>query len=169
MEMTVCSGGVAPECGPPAGIDCPANGGSAMAGKRETLKEIVSKLRQVEVLQGQGATIVEAVRLIGLTQQTCYRWRKLYDDQHDRSSRMGGGHSRSSQQLGSAKPLFRPETRLWPHAAQSEGDARGHNLKTGVPPEVLLRLIQQLDTPMSPGTRGPVRAQSGRCILTWQA
>ena len=36
-----------------------------MAGKREKPEEIVSKLRQFEVLQGQGATIVEAVRQIG--------------------------------------------------------------------------------------------------------
>jgi transposase-like protein len=33
-----------------------------MAGKREKPEEIVSKLRQVEVLQGQGMTITEAVR-----------------------------------------------------------------------------------------------------------
>ena len=45
-----------------------------MAGKREKPEEIVSKLRQVEVLQGQGATIAEAVRQIGVTQQTFYRW-----------------------------------------------------------------------------------------------
>ena len=49
-----------------------------MAGKREKPEEIVSKLRQVEVLQGQGMTIAEAVRQIGVTQQTFYRWRKLY-------------------------------------------------------------------------------------------
>lgn len=49
-----------------------------MAGKREKPEEIASKLRQVEVLQGQGMTIAEAVRQIGVTQQTFYRWRKLY-------------------------------------------------------------------------------------------
>ena len=49
-----------------------------MAGKKEKPEEIVSKLQQVEVLQGQGATIAEAVRQIGVTQQTFYRWRKLY-------------------------------------------------------------------------------------------
>ena len=49
-----------------------------MAGKREKPEEIVSKLRQVEVLQGQGMTIAEVVRQIGVTQQTYYRWRKLY-------------------------------------------------------------------------------------------
>ena len=36
------------------------------------------KLRQVEVLQGQGATFAEAVRRIGVTQQTFYRWRKFF-------------------------------------------------------------------------------------------
>ena len=49
-----------------------------MAGKREKPEEIVSKLWQVEVLQGQGATIAEAVGQIGVTRQTFYRWRKQY-------------------------------------------------------------------------------------------
>ena len=49
-----------------------------MAGKRPKPEEIVSKLRQVEVLQGQGMSIGDAVRQIGVTQQTYYRWRKLY-------------------------------------------------------------------------------------------
>ena len=47
-----------------------------MAGKREKPEDIVAKLRQVEVLQGQGLTIAEAVRQIGVTQQTYDRWRK---------------------------------------------------------------------------------------------
>jgi transposase-like protein len=49
-----------------------------MAGKQDKPEEIVSKLRQVEVLQGQGMTIADAVRQIGVTQQTFYRWRKQY-------------------------------------------------------------------------------------------
>jgi len=49
-----------------------------MPGKRPKPEEIVSKLRQVEVLQGQGMPIADAVRQIGVTQQTYYRWRKLY-------------------------------------------------------------------------------------------
>ena len=43
-----------------------------MAGKREKPEEIVLKLRQVEVLQRQGMTVAEAVRQIGVTQQTFY-------------------------------------------------------------------------------------------------
>ena len=49
-----------------------------MAGKRPKPEEIVTKLRQVEVLQGQGMPIADAVRQIGVTQQTYYRWRRLY-------------------------------------------------------------------------------------------
>jgi len=49
-----------------------------MAGKQNKPEVIVSKLRQVEVLQGQGMTIADAVRQIGITQQTYFRWRKEY-------------------------------------------------------------------------------------------
>ena len=49
-----------------------------MAGKREKPEDIVAKLRQIEVLQGQGMTTAEAVRHVGTTQQTYYRWRNLY-------------------------------------------------------------------------------------------
>jgi putative transposase len=49
-----------------------------MAGKRERPEDIVLKLRQVEVLQGQGKSVQEAVRQIGVTVQTYYRWRKEY-------------------------------------------------------------------------------------------
>src|SRR6056297_312704 len=58
-------------------------------------------------------------------------------DQQGRRDKMGGGHSRSPQQCGSAKPLLRPETRLWPPAARSEGCARGHNLPAAPLPDVL--------------------------------
>ena len=49
-----------------------------MAGKRLTSEEIVARLRQVEVLNSQGKTVAEAVRAIGVTEVTYYRWRKEY-------------------------------------------------------------------------------------------
>ena len=49
-----------------------------MAVKRNKPEEIVTKLRQVEVLQGQGMPVADAVRQIGVTQHTYYRWRKEY-------------------------------------------------------------------------------------------
>ena len=48
-----------------------------MAGKRVRPEEIVVKLRQVEVLQGQGMSIADAGRQIGVTQHSYYRWRRL--------------------------------------------------------------------------------------------
>jgi transposase-like protein len=38
----------------------------------------VAKLRQVEVLLAQGKTATEAVRTLGVTEQTYYRWRAEY-------------------------------------------------------------------------------------------
>ena len=49
--------------------------GTDMAGKRSTPEQIVAKLRQVEVLTGQGKAVAEAVRAIGVTEPTCHRWR----------------------------------------------------------------------------------------------
>lgn len=49
-----------------------------MARKRHTAEEIVAKLRQVEVLSGQGRPIADAIRAIGVTEVTYYRWRHEY-------------------------------------------------------------------------------------------
>ena len=46
--------------------------------KRHRPEEIVSKLRQVEVLAGQGEPRIDALRDVGITEQTYYRWRKQY-------------------------------------------------------------------------------------------
>ena len=49
-----------------------------MANKRPKPEEIVSKLRQVEDLMGQGMSRLDAIRQIGVVEQTYYRWRKQY-------------------------------------------------------------------------------------------
>ena len=49
-----------------------------MANKWHKPEEIVTKLRQVEVLVGQGMARIDAIREIGVVEQTYYRWRKLY-------------------------------------------------------------------------------------------
>ncbi len=43
--------------------------------KKPSPEGIVAKLRQVEVLTGQGTLVAEAIRSIGVTEVTCYRWR----------------------------------------------------------------------------------------------
>lgn len=49
-----------------------------MGTKRPKPEEIVSKLRQVEVLMGQGMSRLDAIRKIGVVEQTYYRWRQKY-------------------------------------------------------------------------------------------
>ena len=49
-----------------------------MARKRLGAEQIVTKLRQIEVLQGQGKTIATACKEAGTTEQSYYRWRKEY-------------------------------------------------------------------------------------------
>ena len=73
-----------------------------MAGKREKPEDIVMKLRQVEVQQGQGMSVAEAVRQVGLTQQTYYRWRRQY-----------GGMSRDQLKRLKELELPKPRKLLW--------------------------------------------------------
>ena len=46
--------------------------------RRHKPEEIVTKLRQVEVLVGQGRSRIDAIREVQITEQTFYRWRKQY-------------------------------------------------------------------------------------------
>ena len=46
--------------------------------KRYTETQIVAKLRQADVLIGQGKTVPEVCREIEVSQQTYYRWRQKY-------------------------------------------------------------------------------------------
>jgi putative transposase len=50
----------------------------AMGRKRHTAEEIVAKLRQVDVLTAQGHPVADAIRTIGVTEVTYYRWRNEY-------------------------------------------------------------------------------------------
>jgi len=49
-----------------------------MARKRYRAEEIVAKLRQVEVLQSRGMSVADAIRQIGVTEESYYRWRREY-------------------------------------------------------------------------------------------
>lgn len=49
-----------------------------MARKHFKPEQIISKLREVEVLLSQGQTQEQAIRAIGVTGNTFYRWRKEY-------------------------------------------------------------------------------------------
>jgi putative transposase len=49
-----------------------------MPKKRYKPEEIVAKLRQVDVLVSQGQNIADAIRQIGVSEVTYYRWRQEY-------------------------------------------------------------------------------------------
>lgn len=49
-----------------------------MGQKHHKPEEIVVKLRQVEVLTGQGRSVSDAVRTIAVSEQTYFRWRAVY-------------------------------------------------------------------------------------------
>src|SRR5829696_4697625 len=51
---------------------------TTMPRKRHKPEEIVAKLRQVDVLVSQGQSVAEAVRSIGVTEVTYYRWRQEF-------------------------------------------------------------------------------------------
>ena len=49
-----------------------------MPRKRHKPEEIVAKLRQVDVLTSQGQSVADAIRSIGVTEVTYYRWRQEF-------------------------------------------------------------------------------------------
>ena len=49
-----------------------------MTSKRHKPEEVVAKLRQVDVLVSQGQSVAEAIRAVGVTEVTYYRWRSGY-------------------------------------------------------------------------------------------
>ena len=49
-----------------------------MGKKRVTTEQIIMKLREMEVLTGQGETVLGACRRVGISEQTFYRWRREY-------------------------------------------------------------------------------------------
>jgi putative transposase len=70
-----------------------------MPRKRTTPEQIISKLREAEVLLSQGQTVAYASKQLGVTEQTYYRWRKEY------------GGMRTSQ-VRKLKDLEKENTRL---------------------------------------------------------
>jgi len=49
-----------------------------MKKKGFSVEQIIGKLREAEVLLGQGVTVAEVSRKLSVTEQTYYRWRREY-------------------------------------------------------------------------------------------
>ena len=51
---------------------------AAMGRQKHTAEQIISKLREAEVLQAKGMSIEEVMRQLGVSDATYYKWRKEY-------------------------------------------------------------------------------------------
>jgi putative transposase len=49
-----------------------------MKQKRHTVEQIIAKLRRADIELGKGQQVPEVCKVIGITQQTYYRWRQKY-------------------------------------------------------------------------------------------
>ena len=76
-------------------------------GKPEHAEQIIPKLREVEVELGRGKTVAEAVKKIGVTEQTYYRWKKKFGglriDQAKRLKELEKENSRLKRLLADAE------------------------------------------------------------------
>jgi len=86
-------------------------------GKKELAEQIIPKLREVEVEVGRGKTVIEAIKKIGVTEQTYYRWKKQYGglriDQAKRLKDLEKENSRLKRLLADAeldKAILRPSS-----------------------------------------------------------
>ena len=70
-----------------------------MRKKRYRPEEIISKLREVDILLGQGHTVAQVIKSIEVSDVTYYRWRKEY----------GGMNTSQAKKL---KELEKENTRL---------------------------------------------------------
>ena len=57
-----------------------------MPRKGHSPEQALNKLKQVEVAVASGKSVGQAVRAIGVTDHTCYRWRKEYNTIRPHSS-----------------------------------------------------------------------------------
>ena len=76
-------------------------------GKPEQAEQIIPKVREVEVELGRGKTVAEAVKKIGVTEQTYHRWKKKFGglriDQAKRLKELEKENSRLKRLLADAE------------------------------------------------------------------
>jgi len=79
-------------------------GVKAMARKKHTAEEIITKLREADVLSGRGQSMVEVCRGLAISEQPYDKWRKEYGGLHvDRAKRfkqMEGGEQSVTEARG---------------------------------------------------------------------
>ena len=62
---------------------------SSMKKKKHSPEQIITHLRKLEALTAQGATIAQAAKQIGVSEQSLYRWKRQYGGlDHDQAKRL---------------------------------------------------------------------------------
>jgi transposase-like protein len=78
-----------------------------MRKKRHSAEQIVKKLRTAEIELARGATVKEACKKLGTTEQTYYRWRKEYG-----GLQVGQARRLKELERENARPLAALDSRL---------------------------------------------------------
>ena len=68
-------------------------------GRRFSPEQIITKLREAEILLSQGKSVDEAARILEIASQTYYRWRKEYGDMTQSQARKLKDMEKESLQL----------------------------------------------------------------------
>ena len=96
-----------------------------MSRKRFTAEQIVIKLREAEVVQAQGKTVVQVCKQLGVTEQTDYRWRKAYGGlRMDQAKRLKSLEQENARLKKLVAGLPRAGTGQV-HPAKSQADSQG--------------------------------------------
>ncbi len=111
-------------------LRCLGNGlrrlGNKMSRSGMKPEEIVSQVRQVEVLMGQEMSCLDATRQIGVVEQTYYRWRKQYGGKGvDQLKELKRLQKKTEQLRRAVSDLTLDKLRL-KEAAKDEGRAANH-------------------------------------------
>jgi putative transposase len=73
--------------------------GTLMKRRRHTPEQIIRKLREAEKLIGEGKTIPEAAKELGISEQTYHRWRNQYGGMKANDAKRLKELERENQQL----------------------------------------------------------------------
>ena len=65
-----------------------------MKRRRHTPEQIIRKLREAERMLGEGKTIPEAAKELGISEQTYHRWRNQYGGKGQRREAVEGARAR---------------------------------------------------------------------------
>jgi transposase-like protein len=95
-----------------------------MPRKSHTTEQIIGRLREAEVLLGQGQTVTDDCRSLKISEQTFYRWRKEYGglrtDQAHRLKEM----EKDNAQLRKLVTALSLNNDIWRETARRNGSAR---------------------------------------------